>query len=611
MRYTHFEITNYKGINHIRLDLDMPPMGKVITLVGLNESGKTTILDAIAYFRPAIDDPDLLSLMELNRANPNDLIPIASKSNFNDTVEISCGVELSDEDEDALREFLRTEHNFRCTFIPRNLTLSDRYQFQDSVWNENRGAVWSFRPKGMLRRSRKETQLRGPNPIWLEAIQFLRQRMPRVWYFPNFLFDFPQRIYLEDRDSDDAIERFYRNLLSAMLSAIDTTLTVERHITQRIKSENDAESRALEQLLLRIGREITEEVFGSWNEIFNRKQTTQANVKAGADEDGKCYLEISIIDSDGLYYISERSLGFRWFFVFSLVTRYSASYYSGFDTNQSNVVFLFDEPASNLHASAQSQLLESLAKLADTSTIIYSTHSHHLINPHWLENTYVVRNTGLDYESDISDFTTYRTDIRIERYRSFADANPSQTHYFQPILDVLDYKPSRLEMVEDVVMVEGKNDFYTLAYMQMILNQETLHLMPGTGSGNLDEVIRLYIGWAKNFIVLLDSDAAGKKEKTRYLANFGPILNGRLFTLEDVDPILNGKSLEQAFAPADRKDAIAAVYSSSTYTKTRFNRAIQECLATKNHIGFSPNTTACFTNILGQLSHLLERVKQQ
>ena len=92
-----------------------------------------------------------------------------------------------------------------------------------------------------------------------------------------------------------------------------------------------------------------------------------------------------------------------------------------------------------------------------------------MINPSWLENTYVVINKGVDLDASITDHRKKRTDIAIERYRSFANAHPSEVRYFQPILDVLDHKPSQLELVSDVVMAEGKNDFYTLTYMNEII----------------------------------------------------------------------------------------------------------------------------------------------
>lgn len=58
MRYTHFEIENFKGIASLRLDLDSAPLSNIHTLVGLNESGKTTVLEAMDYFTPGNEDLD-------------------------------------------------------------------------------------------------------------------------------------------------------------------------------------------------------------------------------------------------------------------------------------------------------------------------------------------------------------------------------------------------------------------------------------------------------------------------------------------------------------------------------------------------------------------------
>ncbi len=47
MRYTAFKIKNFKGIRELELKLDSAPNSNIFTIVGLNESGKTTIIEAL------------------------------------------------------------------------------------------------------------------------------------------------------------------------------------------------------------------------------------------------------------------------------------------------------------------------------------------------------------------------------------------------------------------------------------------------------------------------------------------------------------------------------------------------------------------------------------
>ena len=52
MRYLKFRIENFKGIKETEVDLRTSTGANVFSLVGLNESGKTTILEAIHSFSP-------------------------------------------------------------------------------------------------------------------------------------------------------------------------------------------------------------------------------------------------------------------------------------------------------------------------------------------------------------------------------------------------------------------------------------------------------------------------------------------------------------------------------------------------------------------------------
>ena len=50
MKFTEFDITNFKGVPKLTIDFNKVPHPNIYTLVGLNESGKTSILEAIDFF---------------------------------------------------------------------------------------------------------------------------------------------------------------------------------------------------------------------------------------------------------------------------------------------------------------------------------------------------------------------------------------------------------------------------------------------------------------------------------------------------------------------------------------------------------------------------------
>src|SRR5258708_7876362 len=152
--------------------------------------------------------------------------------------------------------------------------------------------------------------------------------------------------------------------------------------------------------------------------------------------------------------------------------------------------FSLTSQASNLHSSAQAELLKSFENLADRCHLVYATHSHHLINLRWLDSAYVIKNRALG-SLEIADYLGTRmgakTSISATRYRKFVADHPNQTSYFQPVLDLLDYQPSFLEPVPNVVLVEGKSDFYILRYIGEVVGVASpIKTVPGTGAGSLD-----------------------------------------------------------------------------------------------------------------------------
>jgi len=604
MKHSYFEIQNFKGIDSIRFDFESHPHSNIYTLVGLNESGKTTILEALNLLAggKALDP---LNLQGYSISDVHGLIPIGKKANFNEEIVIQAGYELDNEDNRRIRNHLWDVLHFELTQKIENIVLARKYKFQDSQLIKNRpDTYWTMSFVGKLKRARVERALKGDN--WQQAINYVKTLLPSVLYFPNFLFEFPERIYLEEIEVDDAKHELYRTILQDVLDSIGDGTNLGVHVLARAKSGAPHERDALDSVLLRMGSHISRTVLQNWNRIFKQRAgNRQIVVRCDHDEDNKWYLELRLKDGSEHYKIRERSLGFRWFFAFLLLTQYR-----GFRINApKNVLFLFDEPASNLHSSAQKELLTTFGTLAEKCSIIYATHSHHMINAAWLEGTYVVKNEGLDYNNE-EDFNARNTIITLHKYRSFVAKYPNQTNYFQPVLDVLDYSPSDLENVPNVVMVEGKNDFYTLKYFQdKVLNQaDKINLMPGSGSGSLDNPIRLYLAWGRQFIVLLDSDKAGTKEKERYENLFGALVKDRIFLLEDINSTWKKKEMESLLEASDQNKIQKSAYPGATgFNKKHFNRAIQELYLTNQRLKLTARTIARFEKIFNFCSDKLRK----
>lgn len=606
MRYTKFKIQNFKGIQDLEFDLDgRNPISKIFTLVGLNESGKTTILEALSFFYDNIKDEKELTITKSIVDDVHDLIPKSKKSLFNESIIVKAKVQLEDVDKDEIKNFI-IKNGLTCVSINDEINITVKLSFKDSNYLK-KDRLWTsdFVKVKQSGKGKKPIQslFTVKRELWVNVVNLIEDNLlPAIIYYPNFLFDFPDQIFLEARENESKEQIFYRSVLQDVLNSIDNGLSLEDHIVARHKKNQSKDTDAVESVVNKMSGQITRFLTKSKMNVFNKLlENKEIRIKyPKSNAEGKIYIEIKLKSGDDEYFIRERSLGFRWFLTYLLFTQFRM-----FRKGTKKLIFLFDEPASNLHQSGQHRLLDAVGELT-TSTdayVIYSTHSHHLINPKWLETTYIVKNNAIDYDNE-SEYNSLMTDITIVRYRTFISANPGLTNFFQPVLDVLEYRPSNLENIPDVVMLEGKNDFYTLEYINKIIGVgDKLNFVPGVGSGTLDSVIQLYYSWGRNFIILLDSDEAGIKEKKRYIDKFGSIVKDRIYILSDIDAKWKDKEMENVFESGDGLNIQKSVYSEDTKLhKARLNLAIQELLINSTTFTLSSETVNNFTSILDFLS---------
>lgn len=609
MKYIKFTIINYKGIPKIELDLNKQPQTNIFTLVGLNESGKTSILEAINRF-----------FTDLPKDQAYLLIPKSKQHSFDGFVSIQAELELNEDDRKEIKGFLKEKYKFELTEENKTIKIEKRYNFNKSRPTEEKWLeiYWTTSFIGKTKQSKNIKKLIDWNEdAWNELTTFIKKTLlPKVLYYPDFLFTFPEKIYLEKFIGEGKEQVEYRSIIQDILVSIQSNLTLEENLLEKMKNSTSASDKAaLEQLLLKMSSKLNDDILKKWDEIFGKTQKKEVDIKWGNDNSEgtvgieKYFIELKIKQGSDTYSINDRSLGFRWFFSFLIFTAFRKARL----TDPGETLFLLDEPASNLHQRSQQKLLQSLDEIVSDCKLIYSTHSHHLINPKWLAGAYIVRNKAVNYSSEESSNIT-ETLIEAELYKQFVSTYPNEEDHFKPILDALDYSPSKLELVPYIVFTEGKNDYYTLKYIyEVVLSKKDLNFYPGAGVDKYDGIFRLYIAWNRKFLAVFDADAGGKKAKKRYEEEIGPDINSTIFCLDEMDTSWKDFETESIFTESEKIKIIQKVFpeykKESGYSKSKFNTAIQQLYINKETFEFNKATIDKFEKIFSFLTEKFSNTK--
>ena len=394
MKYVKFTIINYKGIPKIELELNKKPSPKIFTLVGLNESGKTSILEAIYLFQNGILKQDAHTLISKSHQHA-----------FDGTISVEAELELGDIEIEGIQDYLRRKYKFEVKTSSKSVKITREYKFEKSVPVMNgkwETTFWDFHIEGGTKRGKNSKPLsEWKRAAWNEVVELIKNKyLPKILYYQDFLFKFPEKIYLEHFDNEGVEQKEYRNVIQDILDSIKDGLTIEEDLLGRMRKKKErSHKEALTQLLSKMSSKLNEEILKEWDEIFGGTQRKEVDISYDSEKDNngdeRYFVELKIKQGSDNYSINDRSLGFRWFFSFLIFTAFRKSRSS----DPGETLFLLDEPASNLHQRSQQKLLQSLERIVSDCKLIYSTHSHHLINPKWLAGAYIVRNKAIDYDN--------------------------------------------------------------------------------------------------------------------------------------------------------------------------------------------------------------------
>ena len=622
MKIIAFRIKNYKGIKDTTISLK-GNKGSIYTLVGLNESGKTTILEAINNFSHDVDGIHAIAQKSISTDPIEALVPKKKKDNFNGNIVVAAEVRFDENDIAELKECCQSKYDFQINpdSLPSNFWVKRVHEFENSAHTRSL-TTWDVHPSIKKRRARKFKCLSDEDQEWRDIVREIGRLFPRIVYFPTFLFYFPEKILVSDGESDFEGNEYFKKMVEDALASLDDPLDLQTHIVDRIIAKDpdipfvfwfgpwmqSDERERVSSALTKLSQKISTEIFGRWIEVLGsdpgqKELVIEPLVEGTQSGERQVFLEFKVKDSHSTFKVSERSLGFRWFFCFLLFTRF----FRGSENGES--IFLFDEPASNLHSTAQSKLLDSLKAItAGKNDVIYSTHSHHLINPLWLETTYIITNGDpIDGESLDTNFVVEDTDIHAQFYKTFVGQNADKSHYFQPILDRLQVSPSLLEATREGVLTEGKSDFYILNWYKKYHGKNCkLDFVPVGGATNASALISLYLGLSLKFVFLLDSDKAGQQAKKNYLDRL-PMSENRIIQIGDVFKSPRKFAIEDLIS-GNMKSFIKQKYGASRTSKKHILRAFSEALSGVNDLPKDQETLCNLKMLVEELHSRLQHV---
>ncbi|MCE7521202.1 AAA family ATPase [Halomonas titanicae] len=614
-----FEIENYKGIVKTKIELAGKIDSPVVTLIGLNESGKTTILEAISQF--VSRDRSVSSLYFFSPENHEEFtfIPVSRKGAFTGVVSISATVVLDNREVEeicALGQNMGLDVDAQALSKPFKITKAIR--FENSEPQSSSGSL-AFDLKVKSPGDSDYDVYAQPDEdsenLWKFAAALIADNIPVVAYFPTFLIHVPEEISLAQNKSQTYEARHYREIIERIISA--SGYNVVTHVNERIERFRDKvgqnwieefyrseEKEQIDAVFKMVSQKLTSEVIGGWRRVLSRDTTAKRielkwSVTDGVEPSVKVSFRVSSGDSD--YKINERSTGFRWFFTFLLLTGFKL------EKDERQKIYVFDEPAANLHSRAQVELLRYFERMTSSGDkIIYSTHSHHMVDPRWLSGAYIVENraTGSE-ETDGYDLEFLPAEINAVKYKQFLASYPSRHHYFQPVIDRLQYVVPEIVGAKPCVIVEGITDYYALKAASLSNgNNLNFNIIPGVGSSAAGHLISLLLGRGEKFIVLLDDDTEGRRGRDRYRKEW--ILSDQIvITWADIDPKFSGMALEQMLGRESLKAAQQNLNLASLPNKDQYALILAEHYYKGDPAGmmFSVEGLENLQKIIGYLVH--------
>lgn len=512
------EIHKYKSIENTQaFDIDKG----ITVLVGMNESGKTNVLEALAKVNYFNNDEKFK--FNTTHDYPRKELKTLQKNNDNRAPQaITCYYRISEELREKINDKLGSKifkvTDFSYTKKYTNLgsfgglKVSSK-DFLNNYFEDLKDIEQALRDKligidnieaidNIIKELQQEKEKYNELIKRLEVLKefyhnkwgwnndSISEYVARVWITPNlpkFLYydeyySLPSRVSIQ-KLQQERLEAEELKTAQALfeLANIDIETLIKSNDFEDFQAELEATESA-----------ITDELFKFWD--TNKNLQIEFKIDKVSDSTNRQILEhildirVKNTDKRVSLPLNKRSKGFNWFFSFLVWFKKIQ------EDKNAQYILLLDEPGLNLHAMAQENLLNFLEELSKQYQIIYTTHSPFMIDSSHLERVRTIFETKEG--SKISD--------------SLQEKDPNTLF---PLQAALGYNIAQnLFISKNNLIVEGISDLTYLTYMSSLLQEngkeglnDDITIIPVGGADKVSAFISLMRGNKLKVVCLLDT----------------------------------------------------------------------------------------------------------
>ena len=490
MEYKKFIINKYKSISK-PLEIDIGN-NALIPIIGINECGKTTILNAIFAFdfhNDKLNDgkhlKDIHNLYKTERLAPS--VSAEIEITWDEFRKILNKITLNDNNKKSIISYRRMRKRFPDTITVTRDLDKKKYDIEGSLF--------------------KNSNLNN------DISSGIINSMPYILYFDDFVDSVTEKIEIK-KDEDGQVSGWL---------AIFEKLFTSTNSNFSVFKLNGMDERQRKSVISRVVTKLNKTLTDEWKtlrlEDTGSLEISIDYIEESNNGNNQEFIKLDLVETDvdmnkHYFFIRDRSKGFFWFFNFVMKLEFNPKTISH---KKYDAIYLLDEPGSYLHTSAQMKLCEKLKRISERNRVLYCTHSHYLLNPKIIPfNKIKIAEKGSDGNICLRPIYDYR------------GKNKTKTA-FQPILDALRLNPYIFDMsIDNILITEGMVDYYSF---EMLKGKKKINVLPSTGADSIRYLISLMLSLGCNFYALWDNDKAGITARNVAEKHFGKEVSDKRFFL--------------------------------------------------------------------------------